>query len=158
MFSGYWHSIGPLLPIRMRQTTSGTSAGFRGTTGPVFTGMYCSICNLREIILEDPLIPESEKNTRLAQAEVLTVYCWQVLVDSFGDIPYSQALNTVEYPLPAYDDAAAIYEDLIARLDAALSNLNGTGFETDNLYFGDVSGWEKFAASLKLRLGIRRRM
>ena len=121
----------------------------------LYRDVLLDLQSAREIILENPLMPESEKNTRLAQAEVLTVYCWQVLVDSFGDIPYSQALNTVEYPLPAYDDATAIYEDLIARLDAALSNLNGTGFETDNLYFGDVSGWEKFAASLKLRLGIR---
>lgn len=104
---------------------------------------------------EDPILAEADKATRLAQIEVLSVYCWQVLVDSFGDIPYSQALNTVEYPLPAYDDAATIYEDLITRVNAALPALNGSGFETDNLYFGDLQAWQKFAASLKLRLGIR---
>ena len=121
----------------------------------LYRDVLLDLQSAREIVLEDPIMPESEKRTRLAQAEVLNVYCWQVLVDSFGDIPYSQSLNTVEYPLPAYDDAATIYEDLIARLDAAIPNLSGAGFEVDNLYFGDLSGWQKFAASLKLRLGIR---
>ncbi|WP_445381484.1 SusD/RagB family nutrient-binding outer membrane lipoprotein [Robiginitalea sp. IMCC43444] len=106
-------------------------------------------------LVEDSNLSEPEKASRLAQIEVLAVYCWQVLVDTFGDIPYSQALNTVAYPLPAYDDAATIYEDLIARIDTAIPNLSGTGFETDNLYFGDLQAWQKFAASLKLRLGIR---
>jgi hypothetical protein len=121
----------------------------------LYTNVLLDLRSAKEIIQEDPIMPESEKNTRLAQAEVIMVYCWQVLVDSFGDIPYSQALNSVEYPQPTYDDGAAIYEDLITRLDAAIGNLNGTGFEVDNLYFGDVSAWQKFAASLKLRLGIR---
>ncbi|MFZ9032240.1 MAG: SusD/RagB family nutrient-binding outer membrane lipoprotein [Robiginitalea sp.] len=121
----------------------------------LYRDVLLDLRSAKEIIQEDPIMPESEKNTRLAQAEVIMVYCWQVLVDSFGDIPYSQALNSVEYPQPTYDDGAAIYEDLITRLDAAIGNLNGTGFEVDNLYFGDVSAWQKFAASLKLRLGIR---
>lgn len=108
-----------------------------------------------EIIGNNPLLSENEKNTRLAQTEVIAIYTWQILVDSFGDIPYSEALNTVEFPLPAYDDAATVYEDLIQRLDAIIPNLNGVGYEIDNLYFGDITGWQKFAASLKLRLGIR---
>jgi hypothetical protein len=121
----------------------------------LYRDVLLDLRSAKEIIQADPIMPESEKNTRLAQAEVIMVYCWQILVDSFGDIPYSQALNSVEYPQPTYDNGASIYQDLISRLDMAIANLNGTGFEVDNLYFGDVSAWQKFAASLKLRLGIR---
>ena len=121
----------------------------------LYRNVLLDLKSAKEFVEENPILSEAEKATRIAQIEVLSVYCWQVLVDSFGDIPYSQALNTVEYPLPAYDDAATIYEDLIARINAAIPNLTGTGFETDNLYFGDIQAWQKFAASLKLRLGIR---
>jgi hypothetical protein len=121
----------------------------------LYRNVLLDLKSAKEFVEENPVLSETEKNTRNAQIEVLSVYCWQVLADSFGDIPYSQALNTVEYPLPAYDDAASIYEDLIARINAAIPELTGTGFETDNLYFGDLQAWQKFAASLKLRLGIR---
>jgi hypothetical protein len=121
----------------------------------LYVNVLLDLKDAQEIVKENPDISEAEKRTRIAQVEVLSIYCWQVLVDSFGDIPYSEALNTVEYPQPAYEDAATIYQDLINRLNSAIPDLIGTGFELDNLYFGDVEGWRKFASSLKLRLGIR---
>ena len=121
----------------------------------LYRNVLLDLTTAGEIISNNPLLSDAEKNTRLAQTEIIAIYTWQILVDAFGDIPYSQALNTVAFPLPAYDDAAAIYEELIQRLDAVIPNLNGAGYEIDNLYFGDISGWQKFAASLKLRLGIR---
>ena len=30
---------------------------------------------------------------KIAQIELLSIYAWQILVDSFGDIPYTEALN-----------------------------------------------------------------
>ena len=49
-------------------------------------------------------------------------------MDVFGDVPYSQALKVGEGEyLPAYDDAAAIYDDLLARLDSAISALGSGG-------------------------------
>jgi hypothetical protein len=48
------------------------------------------------------------------------------LVETFGDIPYSQSLNP-EMCLPVYDDAATIYSDLLTRLNAAIP-LTNSGF------------------------------
>ncbi len=121
----------------------------------LYRNVLLDLTTASEIIRNDPLLSDDEKSTRLAQTEIIAVYTWQILVDSFGDIPYSQALNTVEFPLPAYDNAASLYEDLIQRLDAVIPNLTGAGYEIDNLYFGNILAWQKFAASLKLRLGIR---
>lgn len=97
---------------------------------------------------------------KLAQIEVLEVYAWQILVDAFGDVPYTEALKSKDGSyLPKYDDDAAIYKDLLSRLESAITSLSGSsgsGFSGfDILYNGDRSAWSKFANSLKLKLGIR---
>ncbi|HEY0091027.1 MAG TPA: SusD/RagB family nutrient-binding outer membrane lipoprotein [Flavobacterium sp.] len=93
---------------------------------------------------------------QLAIIEILQVYTFQVLVDSFGDIPYSQALNT-NILLPVYDDDAAIYPQLITRLNNAIADLDESGeswVNSDVIYNGDVGLWHLFANSLKVKLGI----
>ncbi|MDG3580863.1 MULTISPECIES: SusD/RagB family nutrient-binding outer membrane lipoprotein [Galbibacter] len=108
-------------------------------------------------VMEDPELSSSEKTGRLAQIELLAIYTWQQLVDSFGDIPYTQALDIENYPLPEYDDAATIYEDLISRINTVIPDFQtGSGYmDEDQIYEGDMAQWSKFANSVKLRLGIR---
>lgn len=95
---------------------------------------------------------------RKAMITCLEVYTWQQLVDTYGNIPYTQALLGTENPSPAYDDAATIYQDLFTRIDAAISSFNTSsgGFGTaDVVYNNDIAKWKKFANSIKLRLAIR---
>jgi len=105
----------------------------------------------------DPIAdaPTIKKN-RLAEVEVMSIYVWAQLVETFGNIPYTEALD-INKPSPKYDDALTIYQDLISRLNAAIANLNaefpGIG-PADNMYGGDVTLWLKFANSLKLELGM----
>jgi len=105
---------------------------------------------------ENPLT-DALKPNKLAIVEVLTVYAFSNLVETYGNIPYSEALD-IDNLLPAYDDGKAVYVDLIARLDAAISSMNtGVGSFSgteDMMYSGDVAKWKKFANSLKLRMGI----
>ncbi|MCB0533422.1 MAG: SusD/RagB family nutrient-binding outer membrane lipoprotein [Lewinellaceae bacterium] len=101
------------------------------------------------------VIPVVQKNQN-ACAEIMTVYTYSVLVLTFGDVPYSEALS---YPnlYPKFDDAKTIYTDLATRLDKAISDIdvNNGGFGSqDLLYAGDMAGWKTFANSLKLRLGM----
>lgn len=94
---------------------------------------------------------------KLAQIDFIQVYAYSVLVDTFGNVPYSEALDT-NNPTPVYDDAATIYTDLLTRLDNVISDINtGNGFEAtqDPIYQGDMSKWLKAAVSLKLRLAMR---
>lgn len=112
----------------------------------------------KEYVMADtnPEVSERDKTARMAQIEILSIYTWQQLVDTFGDIPYTEALNPRDIPLPVYDDATTIYSDLLNRIDVAIGDLSsGSGFNIDNLYYGDMDAWQKFAHSLKLRLGIR---
>ena len=108
----------------------------------------------RDLVESDILLNEDQKAARIAQIEVLMVYTYQNLVDTFGNIPYSQGLDPDTNVQPAYDDAQEIYTDLIERIDNAISDLTASGFEIDNLYFGNISAWRSFAISLKLKLGI----
>ncbi|KQO33318.1 hypothetical protein ASF10_18320 [Flavobacterium sp. Leaf82] len=103
-------------------------------------------------LTENPL----DKQNKLAIIEILNVYTYAILVETFGNIPYSQALN-LDYKTPKYDDGLTIYKDLISRLNKAITNLNtgGKSFgDNDRIYNGDIPKWIKFANTLKLRLGI----
>ena len=98
---------------------------------------------------------------KISQIELLSVYSWQMLVDAFGDIPYSEALKAgADTPnlAPAYDDDEAIYADLISRAQAAIAGLSnsGTGYTTDDLIFsGSTASWKKFGHSLLIKIGYR---
>lgn len=103
----------------------------------------------------------ANKKTQLAIIDIMQVYTYQLLVDTFGNIPYTQAANLAQYPLPAYDDGATIYADLITRINAditALSSGTANSFPTfssgDKIYGGDPVAWRTFANSLKLKLAI----
>ncbi len=99
---------------------------------------------------------ESVKNNKLQMIEILNVYTYSILVETFGNIPYSEALK-IDILAPKYDDEETVYMDLLNRLDAAVSKLDegASSFgHTDILYHGDVMAWKKFAHSLKLRMGM----
>ncbi|WP_310992491.1 SusD/RagB family nutrient-binding outer membrane lipoprotein [Aequorivita marina] len=97
------------------------------------------------------------KENKLAIIEVLSVYAWSNLVETYGDIPYTEALD-IDNLLPKYDDGQTVYKDLLDRLTAAINSMDTSkgsfnGAE-DLVYAGDVASWKKFANTLKLRMGI----
>jgi hypothetical protein len=99
----------------------------------------------------------SEQKNKLAIIEIFEVYTYQIIVDSFGDVPYTDALQPKTVVLPKYEDAATIYTKLITRLNSAIANLdtNNESFSTgDIVYKGDVASWKLFANSLKVKLGV----
>lgn len=100
------------------------------------------------------------KNNMWSQLEIIEIYSWANLVDTYNNIPYSQALKmqagATGVLSPKYDDAKTIYIDLINRLTAVISKITVTksGYAADFAYRGDMSKWRKLANSLKLRLGV----
>jgi len=94
---------------------------------------------------------------QLALIEVLNVYTISLLIDTFGNIPYSESLD-IDNVQPVYDDAFDVYKDLFVRLDNAISSMDsqmGSFGSADLIYQGAVGKWLKFANSIKLRLGMR---
>lgn len=124
----------------------------------LFRDVLFDLKDAKRYLNDDETISSSDRDIKLGQIEVLEVITWQILVDTFGNIPYSEALSPDETLLPEYDEASSIYDDLLARIDNAITNLegNGEGFtEADVIYKGDLSLWQKFANSAKLRLAMR---
>ena len=115
----------------------------------------------KRIVNEDKKISAEVKTNQLAIAEILEVYTWAILVDTFGDIPYTEALSVQSKPTdilqPKFDDAATIYADLIKRLNDALGQLNTSaeGWSSNDLiYNGDMMLWMRLGNSFKLRMGM----
>ncbi len=109
------------------------------------------------ITANDDPITRGDNPNKLAIIEILTVFAYSNLVETYGDIPYSEALD-IENLLPKYDDAFTVYKDLIERLTTAQNSLDAGGGtfspEEDLMYGGGVGDWKKFANSLKLRMGM----
>ena len=98
------------------------------------------------------------KANKKAILEILSIYAWATLVDSFGDVPYSEALksNSTDLNLqPKYDDAATIYTDLVARIAAVQSTIDPSlPSYSDPYYAGDMDKWKMVLNTIKLRMGL----
>lgn len=96
----------------------------------------------------------------VAIGQIMKAYTFQILVDFYGDIPYTNALGGATVPNPAYDNAQAIYDDLIVQLSAAIDLLDAADANDlavipgadDALFGGDLTSWKQFANSIKLRI------
>ncbi|WP_348823562.1 SusD/RagB family nutrient-binding outer membrane lipoprotein [Flavobacterium aestuarii] len=100
---------------------------------------------------------EKIKQNKIAIIEVLEVYATSILVDTFGDIPYTEALDPEKFPSPKYDKAIDIYKDLFAKLDKAYAKFDSSFASfgaSDFIYSGNIAKWKIFANSLKLRMAI----
>ncbi|MEO0895125.1 MAG: SusD/RagB family nutrient-binding outer membrane lipoprotein [Bacteroidota bacterium] len=136
----------------------------RDVNGRAWNTIYATVLrdldDAKKLIEADEVTPAAQKANQLAIVEVMSVYAWHVLVDIFGDIPYTEALGNTgdaDDVTPSYDDDKEIYTSLMTRLDAAISSLSGdSGFGSfDLVYGGSADAWKKFANSLKLRMAVR---
>jgi hypothetical protein len=102
---------------------------------------------------------EEKNNVTKGVALVWQTYVFSLLTDTFGDIPYADALQAEEgSTLPVYSKQEDIYPAMVDSLEAAVGYLAGSGElpeAQDILYHGDISKWTKFANSLRVRLLMR---
>ena len=86
-------------------------------------------------------------------AKIQKAYVYSLLVDLWGDVPFSEALRT---PNPKFDRGEDIYAALFPLLDEAVADLRGTNGNVgtvpaiaDILYRGDLTRWIKVARTPK---------
>ena len=144
---------GNYVPSATLETYSFTNASFQ-----VFVPLFNNLANY------NALIAQTSSSASLAYftaiAKIMTAYDYQQLVDNYGNVPYSQALNSSVYLFPAYDSGSAIYDDLLVQLDKAIALINANSSATnpgssDVIFGGNMTSWKKFANTLKLRIAIR---
>ncbi len=101
---------------------------------------------------------ETVKQNKWATLEISQIAVWETLVDTYGNIPYTQAIQAADGQFaPVYDDAKTIYSDLLSRIDAAVAKIDVSedGYsDGDLVYGGDMTKWKHFANSIKLRLAM----
>jgi hypothetical protein len=94
-----------------------------------------------------------------APASIMQQWEFSYLTNSWGDVPYSEALKgDAGTVLPAYDAQKDIYAGMFAKLtkasaDLALASTKDLG-GADPLYGGSTAKWAKFANSLRARLAM----
>lgn len=111
------------------------------------------LIELEEVDGADATIAKANK---LLIIDLMEVYTYNQLVDIFGDVPYSQALDFTNIS-PVYDDGLTIYKDLLVRAKAAVAGLDASGdsFGDDDLMMhGDVASWKKFGNTLIVKMAI----
>ncbi|MEI6433347.1 MAG: SusD/RagB family nutrient-binding outer membrane lipoprotein [Bacteroidota bacterium] len=131
--------------------------------------IYRNVMNLMEIIklnkgaeTKAKAAVYGDNNSQIAVATILKVWAMQIMADTYGDIPYSEAFRgdidpAVSIPTPKYDKLTAIYASFETELKAAVDMINlGSGFTTGDVIFqGDMEKWKKFGNSLRLRVAMR---
>ena len=111
---------------------------------------------------------EAGNANQAAVGRVMRAWMFHNMVDMWGDIPYSQALEGLASSNinPIYDDASSIYSGLLAELTSASTQIAPTGSlfpdvfrgtigNPDLIYEGDLEKWRLFANSLRLRMAMR---
>jgi hypothetical protein len=102
-------------------------------------------------------------NNQIAVATILKIWACQMMADTWGDIPYSQAFQgdvdpSISIPTPKYDKLTDIYAAFQTQLKTAVDmiDVNAAGFTSgDNVFGGDMTLWKKFGNSLRLRVAMR---
>lgn len=105
---------------------------------------------------------EPEYDNYKAVAMIMKAYHFQLLVDFYGDVPYSEALLRGENATPVYDNAETIYADLLVKLSDAISIIDAVSddplavaVENDIMFEGDMVLWKQFANTVKMRILVR---
>ncbi|MTI31052.1 SusD/RagB family nutrient-binding outer membrane lipoprotein [Xanthovirga aplysinae] len=97
---------------------------------------------------------EQEAWSYVGVAEILTAIGLGHLTDVYGDIPWSQALNSEEYLYPVYDSQESIYKEIQALLSSGLANLEKNSdveLSGDLIYGGSKDNWKAAAYVLQAR-------
>jgi hypothetical protein len=93
----------------------------------------------------------------LGVGKIMVAIHLNMLINMFGDVPYSQSFNISQYLLPAYDDQEALHGVSIQLLDEGVAELNkanpviALNAASDVIHAGDVAAWKRTASTLKAR-------
>ena len=149
--------MGNTMSVYTHQLTGRIGADKYGAAAPAaWENLYLAVSNLNVIINRGT----AEKRFVYAGvAKILKAYTFSVLVDVWGDVPYSE-YDRFEAAItqPKTDKGSDIYPKLLALIDEGIADINNTtpnpskpGAD-DYIYKGNTTNWIKAANTLKLKL------
>ncbi|RYZ53725.1 MAG: SusD/RagB family nutrient-binding outer membrane lipoprotein, partial [Sphingobacteriales bacterium] len=118
------------------------------------------LINMSEVIrltAKDTIFRNQNSIARICRAML-----FQQLTDSYGDIPYFDAVKSINEVVvqPKYDKQEDIYKDLLKEVKEATALLINASSQVsfgsaDILLKGNVDAWRRFGNSLRLRMAMR---
>lgn len=125
-----------------------------GTWSTAYAAILTDIKTLKD------LAEKGNFRRHLAIAQTLEAYVWMVLVDTFGDVPFSEALDPANFN-PKVDSGAEVYSkalDLLTQAKANFATLNSVGTPNDFFYNRNYTRWTRLVNTLMLRYHLNRRL
>lgn len=106
------------------------------------------------------------KKNLIAISKIMQAYDFQILVDAWGDVPFTDALKNTQVLSPKYDAATTVYDGIVKLIDDGIASIDvsATAIKpgSADIVFGSSSTtatemdlWKRFANTLKLRVLIR---
>lgn len=147
--------------MRMTQLFGAYAGPFALTSGAIdkdWTALYREV--LQDIKTLEPLAEERGLQGYIGVAKIIKAYTYVTLVDTFGDVPYSEALLGNENPNPKVDQGQAIYNAMLGVIDEAIVAINSPNavMPNDLFYGGNKTKWIKMANTLKFKMYAQMRL
>jgi len=115
---------------------------------------------LQDINTLIPLSEERNLQGYIGVSKIIQAYSYVALVDTFGDVPFSEALLGNENPNPKVDGGESIYSAMLVVLDEAIAAINtpNSVMPNDLFYNGNRQKWVTLANTLKFKMYIQMRL
>ncbi|WP_026967936.1 SusD/RagB family nutrient-binding outer membrane lipoprotein [Algoriphagus terrigena] len=160
-YKDLWYGIADDGARLTRQINQGSSLYINAYTAVSTNGTwedgYSSI--LADIKFLEPLAVEANFQRHLGIAKTIKAMVLFDLVDTYGDVPYSEALDPANF-FPKTDSGESIYDAAFALLNEAAGHFTATSAGTPNDYYyaRDYTRWIKLINTLKLRYFLNTKM
>ncbi len=164
-YLGYWARSGTYAPNTEEETYQLTTNFQAG----IWSGMYDNLYDYQTMQLS---ANKAGASFYSGIARIMKAHNFAILVDLYGNVPYSQSLKGAAITTPRYDNGVDISKDLLRQIDTAIADIkaadesetgpNSTVVSND-IMFGEknFSGtsiaemktrWAQFGNTLKLRI------
>jgi Starch-binding associating with outer membrane len=157
-WGGYWCFSGSYTPNPQFQEFA-VSINVPPDPLSAWDDLYGNLTNYNNLQVSAASVPADANFEAIAM--IMKAYDFEALVDNYNNVIYTQAFHPLTILFPAYDSGQSIYDDLVKQLDAAIALINTSGAtainpgSSDIIYGGNMTNWQIFANTLKLRLAIR---
>jgi hypothetical protein len=129
-----------------------------GTTNGYWTGAYSGI--LADIAFLEPLAEAGNLQRHLGIAKTIKAMVYMHLVDSYGDVPMSEALDPANFN-PKVDTGESVYAAALAALNEADAHFKASpsaGTPNDYFYARNYTKWTRLVNTMKLRYYLNTRL
>ena len=161
-YQSLWYGVSDRGARLTRQINQGAAlyeaAYTAGSTNGLWSGAYANI--LADVNFLLPLAEKSNLQRHMGIAKTIKAMVLMNLVDSYGNVPYSEAIDPANFN-PKVDDGATVYAAALKLLDEASAHFTATtsgGTPNDYFYARNYTRWNKLVNTMKLKYHLNTRL